>query len=777
MKFKFVNSLKFKLSLFVGLGIVPSAILFILVASSLAKDSLATKTEELLILKTTLIKDNVEKWDEINRGILRSSSSTPAIVSMNPDRQKEILLSITDNYNHLYRAMTVGADGWNVARSDSRKAKFLGDRAYVKNAKDGADIAYQSIIGRTSKKLAVCMGRSVADRGDGEIVGVMVICTYLQQIAKEIGQLKFGRTGYAILVDSEGKVLAHPNPAFQLHDELQSLVDFPPVANLLANGDKDFNFRYDNTNWVSRSARLQNGWGAVVIMSEHEYLADEREFEETMLFIGLVSTGLLALLAWNLGNHLIKPISELNRAAIALSRGKYRQVQLNRKDELGNLGKAFNKMADAIFRNQRKLEQKVNQSTASLRKAHEATKKALITAQNANLAKENFINKITHELKTPLNAVIGYSQILMKKNNDRSLRIINQSGKHLSLMLDDIFDFKDGKIGKITLKSEPVDLVELGNEAIDIIKISASEKLSINAIIAEDLPEILADRKRLLQVLMNLLTNATKFTAVGEVTLRIYKVSETPKQTKILFEVKDTGIGIASEDFEAIFSPYFSTDGSNGTGLGLSISTQILTAMGGKIAVESELNHGSTFSFKLVFPKVKKDAQSIYEKIFSYQGHTQKILVVDDDRRFIDLVCSILQPIGFEIIVAYNGLDAIDIASNRTDFNLIITDYYMPTKSGVMMIYQLRQMPNFKQIPIIISSSERSQLIQQHSLARGANAFLSKPLNPEELIFHLGKLLKLKWITKTENRVMDFQQKLITSESLGFSNNRNGNTN
>ncbi|MGF1486005.1 MAG: ATP-binding protein [Prochloraceae cyanobacterium] len=772
MKFKFVNSLKFKLALFVGLGIVPAAILFVIVASSLAKDSLATKTEELLILKTTLIKDNVEKWDEINRGILRSSSSTPAIVSMNPDRQKEILLSITDNYNHLYRAMTVGMDGWNVARSDSRSRQFFGNHDFVRNTLEGADISYESIVGRASKKLAVCMGRSVADRGDGEVVGVMVICSHLQQIAKEIGQLKFGRTGYAILVDSEGKVLAHPNPAFQLNDKLQSLADFPPVANLLANGDKDFNFRYDNINWVSRSVRLQNGWGAIVVMSQHEYLADEREFEKTMLFVGLVSTGLLALLAWNLGNHLIKPISELNRAAIALSRGKYRQVDENRKDELGNLGRAFNKMADAILKNQRKLEQKVNQSTASLREAHEATKKALVTAQNANLDKENFINKITHELKTPLNAVIGYSQILMKKDEDRSLRIINQSGKHLSLMLDDIFDFKAAKLGKITLKSEPVDLKELADDAIDIIKISASEKLSINAIVAQNLPTILADRKRLLQVLMNLLTNAIKFTATGEVSLRIYKLSENLKQSKIIFEVKDTGIGIASENLKKIFSPYFSTDGSNGTGLGLSISNQIVSAMGGKIEVESELNHGSTFSFKLSLTKLKKDNQTIYDKIFGYKGNTLKILVVDDDRRFIDLICSLLLPIGFEVIPAYNGLDAIAIASKQTDFDLILNDYYMPTKSGTMMIYQLRTMPSFKQIPIIISSSERSQLIQQHSIARGANAFLSKPLNPEELIFHLEKLLKIKWITKAENRVIDFQQKLMASE-LNLSRNKN----
>ncbi|MDJ0724428.1 MAG: cache domain-containing protein, partial [Prochloraceae cyanobacterium] len=425
---KLVNSLKFKIGAFVILGILPAACLSFLFATSLASESLAKKTEEILEIKVAKIRDNIENSDRINTGILRFLSSQPSIISMNPDEQIPMLTNTVASYSQIYRAMTIDTEGYNVSRNDSRKRAYRGDRPYFINAIEGEEISRQVLVGRTTGQTSICMGRAIV-APNTEIVGVVTICSYLNKMAQHLEQLEFGKTGYAIVVDRNGIVLAHPNPAYRVADELQSLADFAPVKNLLENGNKNFKFQYEGETWISQGTRLDNGWGVVVVMSEAEFLADEKNFKETMAFIGIL--GIIGLTTGSivLANYTIAPISKLTEMAIALSHGQYdRRVRIDRLDEFGILANTFNQMGKKIGLKQQYLEAAVKKQTQAIELDKKRVVNALARAEKADRAKEEFLFKLSHELKTPLNAIIGYAnQIKKTQPNDKDINTILQS--------------------------------------------------------------------------------------------------------------------------------------------------------------------------------------------------------------------------------------------------------------------------------------------------------------------------------------------------------------
>lgn len=382
-------------------------------------------------------------------------------------------------------------------------------------------------------------------------------------------------------------------------------------------------------------------------------------------------------------------------------------------------------------------------------------------ADNASQAKSDFLSSMSHELRTPLNGILGYAQILQRdrsltEKQVKGLQIIHQSGNHLLNLISDILDLSKIEARKLELCPSKVNLSVFLDSIIDIIRMQAFAKDILFAYeVAHNLPQgIKADEKRLRQVLINLLGNAVKFTEQGQVTLKVTGIEQIPHQTSTLrFEVIDTGVGMTPEQLATIFQPFEQVGDKKkqamGTGLGLAISNQLIQLMGGAIQVTSQLGEGSNFWFEITLPITEIDiaikAEDTISRVINYQGDRRKLLVVDDKTANRLLMQSILEPLGFEIIMAENGQEAVDLAQT-TQLDLILTDLMMPVKSGFEAVAEIRQIPQKQELPIIAVSASVLEVDIIQSKMAGCNAFLSKPIEEEELLSLLEEYLDLTWI-------------------------------
>jgi signal transduction histidine kinase/DNA-binding response OmpR family regulator len=387
--------------------------------------------------------------------------------------------------------------------------------------------------------------------------------------------------------------------------------------------------------------------------------------------------------------------------------------------------------------------------------------------------KTDFISTVSHELRTPLTSVLGFASIIKEKletdvfpilsSEDRKLQktikrvgdnlnIIVAEAERLTSLINDVLDIAKMEAGKVEWQMQPIDPTELLDWATtSTAALFETNGLQLISDIEPGLPQIVGDRNRLLQVLINLISNAIKFTEFGSITCRIKQ-----QNNAICISVIDTGVGITAEDQPKVFEKFRQvgdtlTDKPKGTGLGLPICKQIVEHHGGRIWVESELGKGSTFSFIIPIytsnhktsAKLNLDAlvKQLKEHVITTTAvlheNRKTILVVDDDANIRELLRQQLENEGYNVREAKDGVDAIhQIKTARPD--LILLDVMMPQINGFDVAAVLKNDPHTADIPIIILSIIENKERGYHI---GIDRYLTKPINTEKLLGEIGLLL------------------------------------
>ncbi|GAB7541356.1 ATP-binding protein [Cupriavidus sp. 8B] len=387
------------------------------------------------------------------------------------------------------------------------------------------------------------------------------------------------------------------------------------------------------------------------------------------------------------------------------------------------------------------------------RKQAEAERAARRAAEAASRAKSDFLAHMSHELRTPLNGILGYAQILRRdKTLDQrqidGLTVIQRSGEHLLTLINDILDMAKIEAGRVELNLTDIPPDRFLRFIAETIRVKAAGKgLAFACEMAPDLPAgVRVDEKRLRQVLLNLLSNAVKFTDHGSVRLRVGFLPPG----RLRFDVHDTGIGVDEAHLEAIFRPFEQVGEARhrfgGTGLGLAISRQLVRLMGGEIHLESRPGEGSTFWFELNVRIVEPQAAVVPPEwaVSGYEGPRQTILVADDLAENRAVAVEMLGQLGFGMVEAGNGREALEKAKALRPA-LILMDVVMPEMDGLEATRRLRQLPEFRGLPIIAVSASASETDAATSLAAGANAFLPKPIDFSGLLTEVAALLKVEW--------------------------------
>lgn len=607
---------------------------------------------------------------------------------------------------------------------------------------------------------------------DQEIIGIAGLDINVTAISERLERPVTKDDGFFAVLSTEGNLLAYP-PDPGKAKELATYKDIPELTDVWERIDQEGSglIRIDGTYWAYQRVEETN-WLMIASVPQSVVLAPVLAITlGGALGAGSVLALVVALFVRQLNSKLNPILRECQKLAEADAErsskgGEYSLLpELEGKDELEVLERAFNQMTAQLKGSFEELEMRVEERTLELKGAMEA-------AEVANHAKSDFLANMSHELRTPLNGILGYAQILERSpslsgKEKKGVGIINQCGSHLLTLINDILDLSKIEAQKMELHPTDFHFPSFLQSVAEICRIKAEQKgvdfsYETDGEISEG---ILADGKRLRQVLINLLSNAIKFTDEGTVkfivkTQPIEKDKNSNlKQYRVRFQVTDTGVGMTPNQVEKIFLPFEQVGDTQkqyeGTGLGLAITHNIVSMMGSTLEVQSEPDNGSIFWFDVDIEEsadwVESSVKSSKGKIVGYEGKKIKILIVDDRWENRSVLLNLLEPIGFDIVEAVDGQDGIDRAIEHNP-DLIISDVAMPVKNGYALIEEIRQMTDsaLGTVPIIVSSASVFEADRHESLEAGADRFLPKPVEVNSLFDFLKNLLEIEWCYKQD---------------------------
>ncbi len=519
-----------------------------------------------------------------------------------------------------------------------------------------------------------------------------------------------------------------------------------------------------------------------IIFSREAILDPVREMRNAVLVTLLFVLGAVAVLGFFFSTYIFHPIEKLSVGVEKIEAGDLDHVvAVSGTDELGRLGDSFNRMA-------RILNMKISE----------------LQSMNVELArldsiKDEFLANTSHELRTPINGIIGISESLMDgaagKLNETALHnlsMIATSGRRLFHLINDILDLSRLKNTDITLNRKPVDIHTVMEVAVTILAPLAKIKnLEIRNNIAPGLHIIHGDEDRLQQIFLNLLDNALKFTDEGIITLDAS--ASGGEASFVLVSVRDTGIGIPRDRQERIFDSFVQADGSisrthGGTGLGLAITRKLVELHGGTVNVKSEPDRGSVFT--VAIPIYAEDVispddyipgchdGSEHAKSFDIHppditipgktrsAHRGKILVVDDDLINLQVMINNLGLAGYEVKVLKSGQEALNEISHCGPPDLVLLDVMMPVMTGYEVCRRIRENFSPHELPVIMLTAKKNPLDIVTGFNVGANDYIAKPFDRQELLSRVNSFVALKKSVEKQRRLTVIQKELESARDI-----------
>ena len=636
---------------------------------------------------------------------------------------------------------------------------------------------------------------------------------------------RYKEISHAMILDLDGNILFHNDPtkmglSFSKSEILDEVNKGDESVVISSMNNENYYFII-----IPVVDTLGNIIGAVVVDYPEEFITQKTQdliiqsMSISLLFFGLA----IILMIFAISNWVTKPLNKLVSVIqdIRKSGDLNKKVKIHTKDELGELALSFNQMTMDLKKSRKKLEEynktltvKVKERTNDLKKANEALqfendvrklaeqslKKANLQikktnrklkntiqkanklakeAEVANKSKSEFLANMSHEVRTPMNGVIGMTNLLLdtapSEEQRKYLEMLRLSGESLMMIINDILDISKIEAGKLDIEETEFDIIELVEETVAVLSKDAHEKgLELMYDIDPRMQSaLIGDPLRVKQIIMNLVRNAVKFTNSGYVLLKIKAIEKTKKNVKLHFSVQDTGIGIPKEKQKTIFEKLTQADGSTtrkygGTGLGLAICTSLVNLMHGEIWLESLEGSGTTFHFTLPFTiQPGKKTLSTLEHV-ELKG--LRALVVDDNEINREILVKILHSWELEVTSVKDGYECLSelerVRGTNQDYHLLLLDHQMPGMNGFEVVKQMKAMGN-KEDKTILMLSSGDQIGDKNTCKQlGIALYLVKPVNPSELMDAIMKVVDKTGKIGGKPVIKEEKLETITSDAI-----------